>query len=176
MPSPNFTEKFSKICPFLHVQIKSFWEVQDVPRPTGDINLGSKVVEEGLVVVPSGPLKVPFILIVLNVALKEVVFRLPIFINIALSDAPEISDSSRLTSRIFRMLSSAICLCLRCLSTLKSKFYFFLFATTKYQTSVDWRCQNYLRVPNVNRLTFTKFTIYRPLIKIENKLWHKCNL
>ena len=93
-----------------------------------------------------------------------------------LSDAPEISDSSRLTSRIFRMLSSAICLCLRCLSTLKSKFYFFLFATTKYQTSVDWRCQNYLRVPNVNRLTFTKFTIYRPLIKIENKSWHKCNL
>ena len=83
MPSPNFTEKFSKICPFLHVQIKSFWEVQDVPRPTGDINLGSKVVEEGLVVVPSGPLKVPFILIVLNDAPKEVVSRLPVFINIA---------------------------------------------------------------------------------------------
>ena len=83
MPSPNFTEKFSKICPFLHAQIQSIWEVQDVPRPTGDINLGSKVVEEGLMVVLSGPLKVPFILIVLNVALKEVVFRLPIFINIA---------------------------------------------------------------------------------------------
>ena len=83
MPSPNFTEKFSKICPFLHVQIKSIWEVQDVPRPTGDINLGSKVIEEGLMVVLSGPLKVLFILIVLNIALKEVVFRLPIFIYIA---------------------------------------------------------------------------------------------
>ena len=59
------------------------WEVQDVPRPTGDINLGSKVVEEGLVVVPSGPLKVPFILIVLNDAPKEVVSWLPVFINIA---------------------------------------------------------------------------------------------
>ena len=45
--------------------------------------MGSKVVEEGLVVVPSGPLKVPFILIVLNDAPKEVVSRLPVFINIA---------------------------------------------------------------------------------------------
>ena len=36
-----------------------------------------------MVVVPSGPLKVPFILIVLNDAPKEVVSRLPVFINIA---------------------------------------------------------------------------------------------
>ena len=91
MPSSNFTEKFSNFCPFLHVQIQSIWEVQDVPRPTGDINLGSKVVEEGLMMVLSGPLKVPFILIVLNVALKEVVFRLPIFINIAVVGLVEVN-------------------------------------------------------------------------------------
>ena len=74
-----------------------------------------------------------------------------------LSDAPEISDSSRLTSRTFRMLSSAICLCLRCLSTLKSKFYFFFCLlppstkrqfidvakiTSEYQTSINWRSLN----------------------------------
>ena len=137
--------------------------------------MGSKVVEEGLVVVPSGPLKVQFILIVLNDAPKEVVSRLPVFINIAVIGR---TRNIRLVEVNIQNLPDAV---IRNLP---------LFTLSKYpKIKVLFFSVCYHQVPNVSlltlpklppstkrKLTFTKFTIYRPLIKIENKLWHKCNL
>ena len=142
MPSRNFIEKFSKICPFLNVQIQSIWEVQDVPRPTGDINLGSKVVEEGLMMVLSGPLKVPFILIVLNDAPKEVVSRLPVFINIAVIGR---TRNIRLVEVNIQNLSDAV--------IWKLPF----FTLSKYpKIKVLFFSVCYHQVPNVSLLTLPK--------------------